>query len=69
MIESIRIKEIAIKLIRKPVKNVHLSVYPPYGHVKIVAPINIRKDIVRAYAISKLGWIRNQKTSYANQDR
>lgn len=69
MMENIRIKEISIKLIRKPVKNVHLSVYPPFGHVRIVAPINIRKDIVRAYATSKLAWIRNQKTSYTNQDR
>lgn len=69
MIENIRVKEISIKLIRKPVKNVHLSVYPPYGRVRIVAPQTIRTDVVRAYAISKLAWIRNHKMSYLNQER
>jgi hypothetical protein len=31
----------------------------PDGRVTLVAPTATRIDVARAYAISKLGWIRN----------
>ena len=69
MIKSIYVDKLAIKLIRKPVKNVHLSVHPPNGNVKIVTPLNIKTDVARAYVISKLAWIKKQQSSFKNQVR
>jgi predicted metal-dependent hydrolase len=71
MIETIllEIGEIAITLILKDVKNVHLSVHPPDGRVTLVAPLSTRVDVARAYAISKLGWIRAQQSKFLNQAR
>ena len=62
MIENIRLGDIKIAVTRKAVKNVHLSVHPPAGHVTLVAPTGTRLEVARAYAISKLGWIRDQQT-------
>ncbi len=53
--------DIAIAVTRKAVKNVHLSVHPPAGSVTLVAPTGTRPEVARAYAISKLGWIRDQQ--------
>ena len=69
MIETIKVGEITILVTRKNIKNVHLSVYPPDGRVTLVAPSTTRLDVVRAYAISRLGWIRQQQEKLKNQAR
>ena len=69
MAETIRLGDIAIALTRKDVKHVHLSVHPPNGRVTLVAPIGTRPEVARAYAISKLGWIREHRTKLRAQAR
>jgi len=69
MTETIRIGDIAVALTRKDIKHVHLSVHPPLGRVSLVAPTGTRLDVARAYAISKLGWIRDQQTKLRGQAR
>lgn len=69
MSETIELGDISIILTRKDVKNVHLSVHPPKGHVTLVAPCNTRFEVARAYAITKLGWIREQKRKLLAQAR
>jgi predicted metal-dependent hydrolase len=69
MTEVITLGEISITLTRKPVKHVHLSVHPPAGHVTLVAPTETRLEVARAYAISRLGWIRDQQTKLEGQAR
>ena len=53
----------------KDVKHVHLSVHPPEGRVTLVAPLDTRTEAVRAYATSKLGWIRKQQDRLREQAR
>ena len=69
MTETIQLGEISILVTRKDIKNVHLSVHPPDGRVTLVAPTATRLDVARAYAISKLGWIREQQEKLSNQAR
>lgn len=69
MTETIQLGDIEIAVSRKPVKNVHLSVHPPAGRVTLVAPAATRLEVVRAYAISKLGWIRDQQAKLRAQAR
>lgn len=66
---TLELGEISIAVTQKDVKNVHLSVHPPDGRVTLVAPISTRLDVVRAYAISKLSWIREQQRQFKNQAR
>jgi predicted metal-dependent hydrolase len=69
MTESIQLGDVVIAVSRKAVKNVHLSVHPPDGHVTLVAPVGTRLEVARAYAISKLGWIRDQQAKLLGQAR
>ncbi len=69
MSETIRLGDVEIAVTRKAVKNVHLSVHPPAGHVTLVAPTGTRLEVARAYAISKLGWIRDQQAKLLAQAR
>lgn len=69
MVETIEIAELSIAVTRKAVKNVHLSVHPPEGRVTLVAPTDTRIEVARAYAITRLGWIRNQQERFRGQVR
>lgn len=69
MTETIHIGEIAVALTRKDVKHVHLSVHPPSGRVTLVAPEGTRLEVARAYAVSKLRWIRDQQAKLREQAR
>lgn len=69
MSETIQLGELTIQVTRKAIKNVHLSVNPPDGHVSLSAPSSTRLEVVRAYVISKLGWIRDQQATLKAQAR
>lgn len=69
MSNTIRLGEISIAVTRKAVKHVHLSVHPPNGRVTLVAPSGTRLEVARAYASSRLGWIRDQQARMRGQAR
>jgi predicted metal-dependent hydrolase len=69
MSESLHIGEVVVALTRKDVIHVHLSVHPPTGRVTLVAPKGTRPEVARAFALSKLGWIRDQQAKLRAQAR
>lgn len=69
MTETIHIGDVTIAVTRKDVKHVHLSVHPPDGRVTLVTSKNTRPEVARAYAVSRLGWIRNQQRRLRAQAR
>src|SRR5713226_2751210 len=66
---TIELGGITLDVVRKDIKNVHLSVYPPTGRVRISAPLRMSLDTIRLFAISKLGWIRQQQKRLREQER
>ncbi len=60
---------VEIEVIKKNIKNMHLSVLPPVGKVRISTPLNISDDAIKLFAIAKIGWIRKQIVKYENQPR
>ena len=69
MSETIQLGDVSIAVTRKDIKNVHLSVHPPNGRVTLSAPKATRLEVARAYAISRLGWIRDPQKKLVNQAR
>lgn len=67
--DTIELGDISLKVIRKKIKNVHLSVHPPVGRVTISAPASMELETIRLFSISKLGWIRKQQLRHKNQKR
>jgi len=69
MTEEIAIGDLSIQVTRKAIKNVHLSVHPPDGKVTLSVPSATRLDVARAYAITRLKWIRDQQKKLQAQAR
>ena len=61
MVTQIELGDIAVEVVLKDIKNVHLSVHPPSGRVRISAPKRMSMDTIRSFAVSKLGWIKKQQ--------
>lgn len=59
--EYVKIGDISIEVIRKEIKNIHLRVYPPDGHIRISAPQKMELDSVRLFAITKSEWIKKKQ--------
>lgn len=69
MVTQIDLGEIAVDVVQKDIKNIHLSVYPPTGKVRISAPLRMDLDTIRVFAITKLGWIKSQQQKLCKQER
>lgn len=69
MKNQLQIGDISVEVIRKDIKNVHLSVHPPKGRVTIAAPTHMKLDTIRVFAIAKVKWIREQQKKLLKQDR
>jgi hypothetical protein len=69
MVAKIELGGIAVDVVKKDIKNVHLSVYPPTGKVRISAPLRMDLETIRVFAISKLGWIKQQQKRMNAQER
>lgn len=69
MPEHIDLGDIRVEVQRKNNKHAHLYVYPPEGRVRISAPMHMGLDTLRAFAISRLSWIKAQQRQMRVQPR
>ncbi|MBC8420253.1 MAG: M48 family metallopeptidase [Desulfobacterales bacterium] len=67
--EQLKLGNITVDVVQKNIKNIHLSVYPPTGRVRISAPNRMDLATIRVFVISKLSWIKKQQTRLRNQER
>jgi len=66
---KIKVSGLVVEVARKPIKNLHLGVYPPHGRVRVAVPLAVSNDAVRLAVIGKLGWIKRQKEKFEAQPR
>ena len=69
MTETIDVGGIQVVVLRKEIKNLQLSVYPPTGEVRISAPTDLALETVRLFALTKLGWIQKSRRNLLEQAR
>lgn len=69
MVRELEIADVTVDVVFKDIKNVHLSVYPPTGRVRVSAPSNMKLETIRLFALSKIGWIRKNQRKIVLQER
>ena len=59
---EITIQNIAVEVERKPIRNMHLSVYPPDARVHLSMPFFLSESDARSFLLKKWQWIcRNRE--------
>ena len=67
--EILHIANVEIDVVRKDIKNMHLAVYPPLGRIRLAVPQKTDEEVLRLFAISKLGWIKKHVKNFQEQAR
>ncbi|MEG6216657.1 SprT family zinc-dependent metalloprotease [Enterobacter quasihormaechei] len=60
---------LTLDLQRKPIKNLHISVLPPDGRVRVSAPVTLSDTAIRMAVVRRLVWIRQQQAQFQAQPR
>jgi hypothetical protein len=60
---------IAVEVVHKGIKHLHVGVYPPGGRVRVAAPLHLDDEAVRLAVVSRLGWIRRKRKAFEEQRR
>lgn len=58
-----------VEVVRKNIKNLHLAVYPPNGHIRVAAPRRVTDDAIRLVVATRIGWIRQRQRAFTSQER
>lgn len=66
---EIIVSNISVEVIRKNIKNMHLSVLPPDGRVRVSAPTQLTDEAITMFVRTKLGWIKKQQEKFQQQPR
>lgn len=60
---------INVEVIYKNIKNMHISVYPPVGRVRVAAPERLDEDAIRLAIVQRLPWIKKQRKQLQAAER
>ena len=66
---SIVVASIAVDVVKKNIKNLHLAVLPPDGRVRVSAPSAMSDESIAMFVRTRLEWIRKQQEKFARQPR
>ncbi len=64
-----QIGNLNVEVRRKAIKNLHISVLPPSGVVRVSAPLKMSDDAVKMAVANRLQWIKKQQRAFKNQAR
>ncbi|MDY0215220.1 MAG: SprT family zinc-dependent metalloprotease [Bacilli bacterium] len=64
-----KVNGLTVKVVRKNIKNLHLSVMPANGWVRVSSPMSVDEEAIKLFVISKYGWIIQKQTEFLNQQR
>lgn len=60
---------LGVDVVYKDIKNLHISVYPPIGRVRVAAPATTDEDTIRLAIVQRLPWIKRQREQLQKADR
>lgn len=61
----LQVSDIQAEVLNKDIKNLHISIMPPDGRIRVSAPLNMSEESVRLAIVSKLSRIRQEQNSFA----
>ena len=63
------VDNLAVEVVRKDIKHVRLTVYPPDGRVRVAVPLRLDDETVRLAIIARLRWIHRKRAAFLAQER
>jgi predicted metal-dependent hydrolase len=61
------VADVAVRVIRKPIKHLHLRLVPPDASVQVSAPLNLSDERIRLTVLERLTWIKARQAVLATR--
>jgi len=58
------VADLSVRVIRKPIKHVHLRLVPPTGVVQVSAPMHLSDERIRLTVLERLDWIKAKQVAF-----
>lgn len=65
----VNVGSVSVEVQFKSIKNLHLSVHPPFGKVTVSSPDFYDLEKVKIYLATKLAWIKREQKKISSQER
>ena len=61
------VADMAVRVIRKPIKHLHLRMVPPDASVQVSAPLHLSDERIRLTVLERLTWIKARQAAFATR--
>lgn len=61
--------DLEAEVVVKPIRNLHIGVYPPDGRIRVAAPVQMSRDAVHGALALRMVWIRRRVDEFRRQAR
>ena len=65
----IEVAGIQVEVVRKAIRHLHITVYPPDGKIRLAVPFWVGEEAIRLAVTERLAWIRRHQEKFASQPR
>lgn len=65
----IKLNDFEVEVIKKDIKNLHISVHPPYGKVRVAAPLILSDEAIKTSILKRYKWIRKHQKNFESAVR
>lgn len=65
----IEVADIQVEVVRKAIRHLHITVYPPDGRVCLAVPFWVGEEAIRLAVIERLAWIKGHREKFTSQVR
>lgn len=63
----VEVDGLRVELVRKNIRTLRLTVYPPDGRVRIAAPLRVSDEAIREMVVTRRAWIRKHQEKFETQ--
>ncbi|MBX0289504.1 M48 family metallopeptidase [Hymenobacter sp. HSC-4F20] len=67
MNKTVQIGDLAVEVVRKSIRTMRVTVYPPVGRVRVAAPLRLPDETIREFVLSRQAWIHRHQARFAAQ--
>jgi predicted metal-dependent hydrolase len=68
-VHQITVSGVEVSVLRKAIRHLRLGVYPPYGTVRLAAPIGASDEEIELLIANRLPWIKRQQARFEGRPR
>ncbi|MCC3156789.1 M48 family metallopeptidase [Hymenobacter sp. 15J16-1T3B] len=67
MSKTVQIAGLEVELVRKAIRTLRVTVYPPHGRVRVAAPLRLPEANIHEFVAARRAWIEKHRARFATQ--